>query len=600
MVMNKISPPLDAVLSQWSAQSNASPDQVAQLRAALIANNHCLEQFNDAAESGRLKDLALVAMGGKGSYAGRFDPSSGAMQLPASSFQATGAMPSDDLKVTVAFQAMMMEFSRETFADEKEGRSKVTPAMTLNLQDVINSSPVLADELKRSIGGGYLERFAILDPRMGAGGTYNDADKSLSLPPDSLADPPPPETFGKKNGGNLTFVMGHEIQHSFNQSSRQEAWKVFQQEIEQIAKSRPPEHDYSGAVSTLLHAVRWDEARAEVAGWNALASRASLGNPNPTFTDVYSLASGRANDFAEYSRGTKIATPIPGFAFNADHSLDPTPENIEKIAHAYFDRPPAAYGLPGPSTNLGFHNESDYTNYYARGLVERIIQAEQQYAKPVHGEMPKLVLDMDGLGLNRSLIERQGLSVGQEGRHEYYDTSQPQPKPTYFHHTKDGVNDHQFVPPPITPSPAVEPPQIPARLDDTAHPDNAFYCKTRDLVHQLDQQNGRTPDQRSDQLAAALTVQARADGLQRIDQVALSQDASALWGAQRPPGVRDHFFDKHCRVDTVEGLNTPMEQSSAKWPQAMEQFQQQEQAQKVQQQQAQDLAPHQEAGMRIR
>jgi peptidoglycan hydrolase-like protein with peptidoglycan-binding domain len=141
--------------------------------------------------------------------------------------------------------------------------------------------------------------------------------------------------------------------------------------------------------------------------------------------------------------------------------------------------------------------------------------------------------------------------------------------------------------------------QVPARLDDPAHPDNDFYCKTRDLVHQLDQQNGRTPDQRSDQLAAALTVQARADGLQRIDQVALSQDAGALWGAQRPPGVRDHFFDKHCRVDTVEGLNTPMEQSGARWPQAMEQFQQQEQAQKAQPQQAQEQAPHQGPAMRV-
>lgn len=125
--------------------------------------------------------------------------------------------------------------------------------------------------------------------------------------------------------------------------------------------------------------------------------------------------------------------------------------------------------------------------------------------------------------------------------------------------------------------------QCPARLDDPAHPDNALYLQTRSLVHQLDQQNGRTPDQRSDQLASALTVSARASGLQRIDQIALSEDASALWGAQRPPGVRDHLFDQHCKVETVQSLNMPMEQSGAQWPQAMQQFQQhQEQAQQQQ------------------
>ncbi|MFC4763899.1 XVIPCD domain-containing protein [Dyella koreensis] len=137
--------------------------------------------------------------------------------------------------------------------------------------------------------------------------------------------------------------------------------------------------------------------------------------------------------------------------------------------------------------------------------------------------------------------------------------------------------------------------QCPVRLDDSAHPDNAFYLKTRELVHQLDQQNGRTPDQRSDQLASALTVSGRASGLQRIDQIALSEDASALWGAQRPPGVRDHFFDQHCKVNTMQALNTSMEQSGAQWPQAMQQFQHQEQAQKQQQVQQQDQAMQQQA-----
>ncbi|WP_266171070.1 peptidoglycan-binding domain-containing protein [Dyella subtropica] len=135
--------------------------------------------------------------------------------------------------------------------------------------------------------------------------------------------------------------------------------------------------------------------------------------------------------------------------------------------------------------------------------------------------------------------------------------------------------------------------QCPARLDDPSHPDNALYLQTRSQVHQLDQQNGRTPDQRSDQLAAALTVSARASGLQRIDQIALSEDANTLWGAQRPPGVRDHFFDQHCKIDTLQGLNMPMEQSGAQWPQAMQQFQKQQEQTQQQQSLQQDQAMQQ-------
>ena len=84
--------------------------------------------------------------------------------------------------------------------------------------------------------------------------------------------------------------------------------------------------------------------------------------------------------------------------------------------------------------------------------------------------------------------------------------------------------------------------------------------------------------------------------MQRIDQVALSEDASALWGAQRPPGARDHFFDKHCQVNTVQALNMPMEQSGAQWPQAMQQFQRQEQAQ---QQQVQQQSQAQQQGAQM-
>jgi hypothetical protein len=122
-------------------------------------------------------------------------------------------------------------------------------------------------------------------------------------------------------------------------------------------------------------------------------------------------------------------------------------------------------------------------------------------------------------------------------------------------------------------------PHVPGRLDDPNHPDHSFFKQARKHVYRLDRELGRTPDQRSDNLASALTVQARADGLQRIDQIALGTDGNRLWAVQTPPGRSDHLFDQRTSVPTA-AVNTSMEQSAAQWPQGMQQFQQtQEQAQ---------------------
>lgn len=126
------------------------------------------------------------------------------------------------------------------------------------------------------------------------------------------------------------------------------------------------------------------------------------------------------------------------------------------------------------------------------------------------------------------------------------------------------------------------------RLDDASHPDHAMYKTARMLVHDLDRQHGRDPDTKSDNLAASLVVSARATGLERIDQIALSDDASRLWGVQRPPGVRDHFFDRQASTDTMLGMSTPISESSNRWPDAMQSYEAVRQSEAQNRQQALD------------
>ena len=101
-------------------------------------------------------------------------------------------------------------------------------------------------------------------------------------------------------------------------------------------------------------------------------------------------------------------------------------------------------------------------------------------------------------------------------------------------------------------------------LDHHQHPGHPMFQQALAGIGQLDQAQGRTTDFRSFNLSGALAVAARKEGLERIDQVLLSEDASraiAVQGDIRSPLRR--FAD----VDVVSGVSTPLAQSSTDWSQ---------------------------------
>lgn len=98
------------------------------------------------------------------------------------------------------------------------------------------------------------------------------------------------------------------------------------------------------------------------------------------------------------------------------------------------------------------------------------------------------------------------------------------------------------------------------RLDDKAHPDHAMFNQALDAVHRVDAQHGRTPDQQSSQFAGSLTAEAKAQGLSRIDQVVLSDDATRAYAVQ---GDLNSPLKKIAEVETQKAVSTPLEQSSA-------------------------------------
>ena len=99
----------------------------------------------------------------------------------------------------------------------------------------------------------------------------------------------------------------------------------------------------------------------------------------------------------------------------------------------------------------------------------------------------------------------------------------------------------------------------PPGLDNPKNPDHALYEQALAGVRQLDAQAGRTSDQHSANLAAALVVEAKKEGMTRIDHVALSTDGgSRVFAVQTDASVH-----KYAEVPTLPSLNTPIDKSSA-------------------------------------
>jgi hypothetical protein len=99
------------------------------------------------------------------------------------------------------------------------------------------------------------------------------------------------------------------------------------------------------------------------------------------------------------------------------------------------------------------------------------------------------------------------------------------------------------------------------KLDDAYHPDHALFAQALAGVRTLDAEHGRATDQHSLNLAAALAVEAKREGLSRIDQVLLNDDASRTFAVQNATSMLEPT--RLASVDTMTALQTPMAQSAA-------------------------------------
>lgn len=102
-------------------------------------------------------------------------------------------------------------------------------------------------------------------------------------------------------------------------------------------------------------------------------------------------------------------------------------------------------------------------------------------------------------------------------------------------------------------------------LNDPGHPEHSLFRDAARGVHAIDAKHNRTPDLRSDQLSGHLAVAAKEQGLRGIDHVVMSGDAKVTFAVQGQPDDPAH---RRASVDTMQGLNTPLAQSTQQMAEA--------------------------------
>ncbi len=274
----------------------------------------------------------------------------------------------------------------------------VTPGK--NLRALLDRSPDLKARIVDSVAKGHLEKFELLPTGENAGGSYSADTKAIELPLDELKK----AGTSKTAASELVFVMGHEIQHSFNSTVAGKADDDFIKEVDRIAKTPGP-HDYTSAVKTLIQTNREDEASAHIGGFNAISSQVLKGNPGAGLKEIYNAHPARMEDFIDRSgKAPKFTYALkPGLTIEADMTLKDSPANVKAMGKHYFDQPPS-------SARLGDKGNQDYPNYYGEWAVNHIAATEKQAlvnarrADPT-AVAPEVKLNMKEIGLDKALLD---------------------------------------------------------------------------------------------------------------------------------------------------------------------------------------------------
>lgn len=425
----------------------------------------------------------------------------------------------------------------EAIIDAFAKEAGVTEDHIKNLRGLLNGSPTLVQQFNDAVKA---KQITALHPltNPNAGGEFSPDDKSIHLPLANLATP----EGGTFDNADMTFVLGHELQHAENAKASQDALDAVWKGMNEKAKESKQPHDYTALVDKLIDSNRRDEAGAEIAGWNAAVSRLQAsGTENPTLKQLYEANPFRMADFIDKAPGSPATYTLKdGLTLKDDMTMAATDANIKAMGKHYFDQ-------PGTETRLGQKGNASYPDYYGAYAMGLIAEAERTHNPPKKGEAQQPVaIDLVKLKLSETGMEDAGMDLGGAGNKQAYINTGKTPHAS-------GTFDHTNAPPaPAAGKPA---PHDPAHAD---HRDHALYQQLRGGVEQVERSHGRSYGEHSERLTASLLASAKQSGLEKVDQVALSADGQRLFAVQGQP---DDLNRRYAGVDVTQALGTTREQA---------------------------------------
>ncbi len=455
---------------------------------------------------------------------------------------------------------MLSQQSRDII-DEFGRHPEVTPDQVATLHKVLRDSPALTEQFNGAVAQRQLSKLVPLT-NPNAAGEYHPADRSIHISLTKLT-PLPANAYPAKIDafhGEITFILGHELEHGLNHAEHAESLERFGAQVREVARSKSPVHDYTDAVGDRLGADRRNEAEAEIAGWNSIVSAVRSRQNSPTLKEIYEYAPTRMADFIDKAGG--YANPSyalkPNLTLNPDHSLSPSPENVEAMGQNYFDK-------AGDKSHLGPYGRSDYANHYGASAIADVVRIERENNRPqLDGESPRIAINMAALRLDEKLLEENGINLGKNTqRMPYQDISTT---PASLHHFDHTAVTRAHVP--ITAGRTTP--------DDASHPDHAMLLQIREGVGKIDVGIGKPYDEMSERISRSLLVACKdnrdaypeardyslsGNALNRVDHVVLGTNGVNVFAVE---GRLDDPAHKRCHVSTQEALQTPVEQSDQK------------------------------------
>lgn len=265
------------------------------------------------------------------------------------------------------------------------------------LREWLDQSPAVKARMADAVDKGLLVKIEALPSGTNAGGTYSADSKTMKLPIDKLNDP--------AQQSEITFVIGHEIEHAHYGTKRTAAFDTFVKDVTTLSQSKDAKHDYTKPIADYVQFQRENEGNAHLGGFNAIVSKLTHDNGKaPTLKELYEAVPGRMQDFIDRSGTAPNFTFAlkPGLTQGTDMTLASTKENLATIGKIYFD-------APASETRIGKNGNQDYPTYYAdwaMSVVESREKSAHDKAKAANpaAKAPEVQIDLQKIGADKSLL----------------------------------------------------------------------------------------------------------------------------------------------------------------------------------------------------